>query len=52
MNCDPIVLIILVGFVLAITWVVTYFFVYKQNQADLRYNNSMEKINRIGKGWF
>ena len=43
---------ILVLFVLAIVWVIGYFFVYKQNQADKEYENKMKALGYIGNGWF
>ena len=50
-NCN-LLIPLLVLFVLAMAWVVGYFFVYKQNQADKEYEKKMKALGYIGNGWF
>lgn len=42
----------LILFVFAIVYIIGYFFVYKQNEADKKYKEKMKKIGYIGNGWF
>lgn len=50
-NCDLTVPIMWL-FGLCIAWVILYFFVHKQNQAERQYEEQMKKINSIGNGYF
>jgi hypothetical protein len=50
-NCN-IITPILWGFCILIAWVIGYFFVYKQNQADRDYEKKMKELGYIGNGWF
>lgn len=43
---------VLVLFVCAILFIIGYFFIYKQNEADKKYEETMKKIGYIGNGWF
>lgn len=51
MGCD-VIIPILFGFCACMAWVIGYFFVYKQNQAERKYEEKMKKINSIGNGYF